>query len=56
MSGKKRYEGVMLLALREGGWGSNFQENSITLTYVTLEWPLIVDKTNYTIHIVYNLL
>ena len=29
-SGEKRYEGAMLLALRGGGWGSNFQENSVT--------------------------
>ena len=28
--GKKRYEGVTLLALRGGGWGSNFKEKSIT--------------------------
>ena len=34
-SGKKRYEGVMfnvtlLLALRGGGWGPNFPNNSVT--------------------------
>ena len=29
-SGKKRYEGSMLLALRLGGWGSKFQEKTGT--------------------------
>ena len=28
--------GSTLLALRGGGWGSNFQEKSVT----TFEWPL----------------
>ena len=30
-SGKKRYEGVRfnVLALRGGGWGSNFQKKSV---------------------------
>ena len=31
--GKKRYEGVMfnvIISLRGGGWGSNFQKNSVT--------------------------
>ena len=38
--GKKCYEGVrsMLLALRGGGWGFNFQERSVT--QCSLEWPL----------------
>ena len=29
-SEKKRYEGSTLLALRGSGWGSNFQEKSVT--------------------------
>ena len=31
--------GSTLLALRGGGWGSNFQEKK---RYVTLEWPLTI--------------
>ena len=46
---KKRYEDViikcsMLLALQGGGWGSNFQENSVTYH---LNSPIEHDDTFY---------
>ena len=38
-----KVQGSMLLALRGGGLGSNFQKKK---RYVTLEWPLKEPKDN----------
>ena len=47
-SGKKRYEGIRgkvqcyYLALRGGGWGSNFQKNDIVIVNVNPVFNIIL--------------
>ena len=38
--------GSILLALRGGGWGSNFQKK-MCYRYLTLEWPLTITKVTF---------